>query len=295
MKKGHVAVIRLLLDHGADLLWRDAHGHTPLEAAVRETHETVVEFLLSELEKRDLSTISARINRALATAATFGCDSMALLLLDKGADVNSPAEQHSEFTPLTLAASHGHVNLVQLLLGHGADVNRGFVLDGALESGSARTVQLLLSRGADINSVRINPLNGANLAMLQLLRNVGCDFGRYGPEALFTAIEDVEDGREKIVEYLIQNGADPKARDHTHHTTINAAVREDNLAIVKLLIAKGVRPDSEDLRIAKARGNADMISLLERFPCPEPPPRPAPGQGQPWMVTCDLHDVDSES
>jgi serine/threonine-protein kinase len=81
--KGYAAVVRELLEKGAELNVRNNAGATPLHMAD---------------------------NAAVAT-----------LLLDKGAEVN--AKDHNGETPLHHAANSGDVDLVRVLLHHGADVN----------------------------------------------------------------------------------------------------------------------------------------------------------------------------
>ena len=44
-KNGHARVVRLLLDSGADALWRDADGKTAFEVAEAKGHAEVVELL----------------------------------------------------------------------------------------------------------------------------------------------------------------------------------------------------------------------------------------------------------
>ncbi|KAI6749471.1 hypothetical protein HG530_014885 [Fusarium avenaceum] len=92
---------------------------------------------------------------ALTAAAYDGTIDIIKMLLDAGADINSPdgwALQH--------AAGEGHADVVNLLLERGADVNacsshinmpQGTALQAAVESGQSDIVDILLERGADPN------------------------------------------------------------------------------------------------------------------------------------------------
>ncbi len=55
-KKGHKAVVKLLLEKGAELESKDKRGWTPLSWAAKKGHEAVVKLLLekgTELESKD--------------------------------------------------------------------------------------------------------------------------------------------------------------------------------------------------------------------------------------------------
>ena len=82
---GHVDIVRMLLDAGAEPDSCGDHGVTPLHTAAMQRHIEVVQ-----------------------------------LLLNRGADVNR-AKKVGGYTPLHGAAIGGHKDIVKLLLKHGAD------------------------------------------------------------------------------------------------------------------------------------------------------------------------------
>jgi ankyrin repeat protein len=96
-----------------------------------------------------------RYGNALTAAAYDGTIDIIKMLLDAGADINSPdgwALQH--------AAGEGHADVVRLLLDRGANVNacsshsnmpQGTALQAAVESGQSDIVDILLEHGADPN------------------------------------------------------------------------------------------------------------------------------------------------
>lgn len=84
---GHEGVARLLIEHGANVNFRDdCYGMTPLH-----------------------------------WAAERGYEALAKLLVDHGADVN--AQKADKETPLHLAAAVGSEGVAQLLIGSGADAS----------------------------------------------------------------------------------------------------------------------------------------------------------------------------
>lgn len=113
--------IRCLLDHGADVNYKDKYGFTPLHAAI-----------------------------------FWGNTEIAAMLLDAGANMN--ARMMLGDTPLILAAKEGSIPFTQLLLERNADLN---ITDGfgrtalyyAVSRASFELCELLLERGADPNNL----------------------------------------------------------------------------------------------------------------------------------------------
>lgn len=85
-REGHVEIVRLFLEHGADLNFQDDDGNT-----------------------------------ALLEACIYGHIDVVKLLLDLGADPNIWSEYRS--TPLIFASCGGYIEIVGLLLEHGANPN----------------------------------------------------------------------------------------------------------------------------------------------------------------------------
>ncbi len=117
----HTALVRLLLDYGANINARTSSGMTPLHGAV-----------------------------------LYHCREAAELLLAQGANAN--ARLTNGLTPLHLASIRGYLDIVELLLMYGACVDARSQhgrtpLHWAALKGHRHIVQLLLARGAD-NSIR---------------------------------------------------------------------------------------------------------------------------------------------
>jgi hypothetical protein len=118
-RRGHVDILSLLLEYGADLDGRGIYDSTPLHRA----------SWFVKLE-----------------AARY--------LLDHGANID--AQDDDDWTPLYLAAIDGHVEFARMLLNRGARINacnnEGLTpLHKAAENGKIQVVRLLLEHGADVN------------------------------------------------------------------------------------------------------------------------------------------------
>ncbi len=91
--------------------------------------------------------------QALGLASFFDHPEVAHLLVDSGADANTPSNNAQRVAPLHSATAAQDVEIARLLLAHGADPNArqsgGFSpLHTAAENGQIEMIQLLLDYGA---------------------------------------------------------------------------------------------------------------------------------------------------
>jgi ankyrin repeat protein len=193
------AIVRLLVDAGADLGARTEHQRTPLHVALEHCPDLVPLLLelgavldapsaaylgrLDELAAHlddgaspDDATSGADL---LYWAALGGAPATARLLLERGADADGGA--------LHAATASGRLELVRLLLDAGADVDRrdpdtGRVpLHAAVTAGSAESlavVEVLLSAGADVNATTNDGASALDISRVAAARHRRADAGR---------------------------------------------------------------------------------------------------------------------
>lgn len=114
---GHVEIVKLLIDRGADVNLKGEAWYGPLHAAALGGHVEVVKLLLQH--GADVNIFSH--NKPLHYAAMNGHIEVARILLAHGADID--AKGIDEYTPLGTAVSNRQVEMVKYLLSKGADVN----------------------------------------------------------------------------------------------------------------------------------------------------------------------------
>ncbi|KAJ7432121.1 ankyrin repeat-containing domain protein [Mycena galericulata] len=218
-------------------------------------------------------------NCALCVASFRGHMQMVLLLLDRGANINTNEYE----TPLQAAASQGHKTVVQLLLKEGADINMrgqkyGTALQAAFREGHYTTVQLLIENGADVHTQHVQcgtVLQAASAegleAVVQLLIEKGVDInikgGLYG-SALQAASAK---GHEAVVQLLIEKGGDVNIQGGLYSTALQAASFMNRKAVVQFLLNKGADVNMEGghfgtaLQAASSIGNkATVLMLIEK-------------------------------
>jgi ankyrin repeat protein len=147
LKKGWINTVKRLLY----INQRDSNGRTALSWAAERGHEAVVRLLLEK--GADVEAKTTFGETALPIAARGGHEAVVRLLLEKGADV----EANNGWTALHWAAGVGHEAVVRLLLEKGADVeaktdNGGTALHEAARGGHEAIVRLLLEKGADVEA-----------------------------------------------------------------------------------------------------------------------------------------------
>jgi ankyrin repeat protein len=220
---------------------------------------------IGKVTQADRGTIQQKGSKALALSAENGDKNISDLLLQYGADPNIPAWDGN--CPLHFAAREGHTDIVELLLKHGARINeRGnggaTALAFALVFASrpkVKVVELLLRHGADPNI-----LTERGYSPLHFAASVGCtdsvalllehgarvnDLGE-GVTALAYACDYDEDllwpscpDYPKVVELLLQHGADPNILTWDGNSPLYFAVRQGHEDIVKFLLKSGADPN----------------------------------------------------
>ena len=121
--KGHVAIVKILLAHGADANATDWSGDTPLRRAVKNGYLDIVKSLVeygANVHGKDKlgrtllhSVVMVRGERTVIVKT---------LVIEYGVDINIRDDEG--FTPLQKATAFGHSNIVKFLLERGADANR---------------------------------------------------------------------------------------------------------------------------------------------------------------------------
>jgi len=170
---GHLDVVKLLVERGADVNLKGEAWYTPLHCAAYYGHLDVAKFLLEH--GADITPFKAQgHNTALHSAASGGHIEMAKLFVARGVDINWKGVD--EATALENAAGAGHVEMTRYLLANGADVNsRGIYgrtpLHAAAFRDKVETARILLEHGAD-PALECNgrPVSGPSEEFRQLLQ-----------------------------------------------------------------------------------------------------------------------------
>jgi ankyrin repeat protein len=269
-----IAMIRMLLDHGANPNAQDHGSCTPMTEAVvisqawavREPDVRPLEMLLAAGGRLGLREAVLMGDVALARrlcdadpsldvsgdaqfifhdtylmeAIRRGSLDMATFLLDRGAEIEGTDDLGA--TALMRGAAEGRADIVTRLLDRGADVNHDdwsdqTPLSEAAVNGHREIVDLLLSRGAERSLLDAVALDETDL-VAELLRG-GSDPNHlyYGRGRL--VMYAVSRGNAAIVRLLLDHGAAHHHETFDEHPLLAEAARHGHLDVVKLLIDHG--------------------------------------------------------
>eukprot|EP00054_Salpingoeca_dolichothecata_P010551 m.58832 g.58832 ORF g.58832 m.58832 type:complete len:336 (-) comp19049_c0_seq2:120-1127(-) len=149
---GAPAVVKVLLQSGANVNATDKTGNTALSQASQTNHLEVVKILVGA--GADLNMQNRYGASALVKASCSGHLEVAKVLVAAGADLN--LYNGNGITALMLTCAHGSFELAKILVAAGADLNlRNNAGDTALmfssRFGHFEVVKILVAAGADLS------------------------------------------------------------------------------------------------------------------------------------------------
>ncbi len=253
---GTIETIRILLDAGANVNVPDPResGMIPLERAVVNNHQDVVELLLSRGANPNGSP---RLTPPLHFAIGHLRDAdMARILLEAGANPNVPDPEQDEALPLELAVRDKDAEITQLLLQRGADPNMAGTMFRdppfitAVLSQSPDLIRLFIERGVNPNMTNRKGLPAIHLAIIPpsiaALRAGGADLNAKNPKGetpLTSLLKEKFQGYTKnAIAGFLEQGADPNTPNAKGETPMSLAVFLNDPAIILALLERGADP-----------------------------------------------------
>ncbi|KAJ6003166.1 hypothetical protein N7451_005713 [Penicillium sp. IBT 35674x] len=235
----NVSLLELLIRGGADV-GKAPHSYSRsyLHTAAAKGNFQMVQCLImagTNINHRCIITSGGEVTALQSAVASRNID-IVELLLQRGAEVNAPANEHGGRTALQIAASQDYHSMVKLLRDHGADVNglpspvRGrSALQEAASRGFMKLTKYLLASGADPN---LPPARFGGVTALQ-----GAAIG----------------GNIRIVIMLLQAGALVNAAPAVAEgrSAIEGAAENGRLDTLRLLLK--YHPDTEEFDIRRKR------------------------------------------
>jgi cytohesin len=255
-----MSVARVLLAHGADIAAADRLGLTALHMVAQTGNVAMARLLLDQG-----ANPNAAVGRSLVLPVFEGDTPLSLaticsrrdlveLLLQRGADPN--VRLRDSFAALHLAES---ADIATLLIAHGASTTaRGYEdrtpLHQAAMQGRLDVATVLLAHGSDIESKDEQGRTPLHLAVDQpasspeivalLLRHGANANARSSQQE--TALQAALTRDRKIVQILLDAGADVNSQDRWQRTSLHRAVQAGDPALVALLLSHGANVNARD-------------------------------------------------
>jgi serine/threonine-protein phosphatase 6 regulatory ankyrin repeat subunit B len=249
-------LVRLLLQHGAEVNARDKDGSTALNFAAYEANPKMVALLLEKGAKPDNPGGRAALDGFLffrSTEKQIQAETACVqLLLDAGA-AHSPTNKFGA-TPLMNAAAYGRTAVARMLLDRGADpravAKHGITLMEYALAGNLETFQLLLERGAVIQTIGgdrgtdlLNALNTARdegILLLMLERSSLVEINTVGPKNVSVGAELRSEGYGLALNYAIERDhARMFARMLAKGADVNLLATKDHITPLMLAVTRG--------------------------------------------------------
>ena len=214
---GHTEAVRVLLEHQADPnISSSDNKKTPLMVACSNTHAEVVKLLLAH-KATDVEALDEDHDTALRYAHDRNTEIMRLLL--ESAHANPNVCGKNDWSCLLVSCCDGYLDNVVLLLEHGADPYH--------KVKGGKTCLMMAGQYGHIEIVRLL-LNSKRVDVKRLI-NVQTEGG-------WTALA-LSYKHPKIVELLLEHGADPNLHTNDGWTPLLLACQKEGIpATVELLL-----------------------------------------------------------
>lgn len=278
-RSGHLEVVRVLLQYGADTGSNDERKSTPLHRASEGGHLAVARVLIKHGAKAGTQDVDK--STPLHGASQGGHLDVCQVLLDEGADAR--AQDGDNSTPLHWASQGGHLDIVRVLLENGADawaedVVRSTPLHAASQGGHLDVVRALLDHGANSyaqDEDKWTPLHRASenghLSVVRVLLEHGAD-ARAQDEDRWTPLHRASmRGHLSVARVLLEHGADAGARTKQKWTPLHWASQCGHLSVARVLLEHGADASAKTkhkwtpLHWAAERGHLDIARVLLEY------------------------------
>jgi ankyrin repeat protein len=215
--------------------------------------------------------------------------------------------------PLMRAAEAGDAKAVRALVTRGADVNARAsdgttALHWAVRADDLETADALLRAGAKAsvaNDLGITPgyiaAENGNAALLRRLLDAGADAAAADPSGDTLLMAAVRAGNPDAVQVLLDRGAPVNAADPQFaYTAFMSAVRRNDTAIMKLLLAKGASIEARTrvgekpvMRPPGTGGGSHGVGIVRSGVPPQGEQQPAPGGMTPLLFAARDGEMDA--
>uniref|UniRef100_A0AAQ5XL53 Death domain-containing protein n=1 Tax=Amphiprion ocellaris TaxID=80972 RepID=A0AAQ5XL53_AMPOC len=243
---GSLEILKLLVQAGAEQKVENEEGLNILHCAAINNHTEIVEYIVNDLQMKDLDKDDKSGHRAFALAAEHGCVEMLEMLMEPYNMATMKPNKRGD-TPLHLAARNGHLAAVQLLLQSFDTRDEVNMVDNqSLNHYYTFTYccslfGLIMYVTEYFCSQHLEaPLHlavkNSHIPVIHFLLEAGCNIN-VTDKRLQTAMHlAAEIARIEVVEMLLKAELDLTLRDRQGKTVLGVAARANEVIIVDMII-----------------------------------------------------------
>jgi ankyrin repeat protein len=271
-----------------DLEQSDDHGDTPLHVAIGKRDEENVRRLLEAGAKAETPPRRFGMGTPLIHAIECPGNRVSVkivsILLEHGAKPDTFDPENTSNKPLLIAAKQGYESIVLMLLAKGADVNqideeelrRYRAVHYAAEKGRAGVLRILAEEGADLNErewLDRSPLQVAisnnHREAFDTLLDLGADPLAMGETRSTLLMYAASAGETGLLDRIIQMGIDVNARNSNGDTALHFATWSGRGACVDRLLQLGADRSIANNKgqtprdIAEAEGHVHIVRQID--------------------------------
>lgn len=233
---GHLDIVRLLTERGANLDLGDKHGRTPFFLACSNGNLETAQFLLQKMTKTERNSINTAMTDGrtpLSKAAGRGHVEVVKMLLENVESASGVNVQQTALkrTALHWAAYNGRTDVVDVLLQKGADAK--------IEDAEGKTALALCGQGwaKDKSGDRV-PI---------LIALIDHDRETAAKDTQLMATSAIK-GSTRVIERLLDAKAHPSKQDEHGWTPLQLAKQYGNTDAANLLAKRGAEVGSRPTR-----------------------------------------------
>ena len=277
---GDLAMLKILGENGGDIEAFDIDGKTPFYYAVIGGSKELLEALLEM--GADLHRKCPQGRTALHWIALEGNAVAMRTLLDKDAGLANEGDEDGK-TALHYAVKAGQRAAVYLLLEKGAAIDREdtagktplVCAKNLTQDGVAKDIIWMLDHANDMKPDGNNQTalsraaSRGDVPTVETLLRCGASVEVEADGILWTPLHyAVQNGHERVVQMLLDNGAVVSHRDNLLWTPLHQAARDGHERIVQMLLDKGAVPGPQDnvlwtpLHQAANNGHERVVQML---------------------------------
>lgn len=253
---GNVEIAKLLVEAGADLNTPALITEkTPIDWAIYHGDLEMVKYLMSAGAKSPYtpSNSEEEENRAFTSLVSY-CEEGKIMQVKASILAGVPVNgfDYQGRTPLVIAARNGHLECVKLLLENGADINTPAKLRYDLDwrmlplmasTEHIKVLEFLISKGAKLDKhdpdLGYTALHEASsrgyYQSVEILINAGANVNSKTHLKETPLMQAAEAGKLKAVNVLLNHGAKVNAKDSFGETAISKARKKAHYEIVRTL------------------------------------------------------------